>query len=156
MFKKFQPLESKLKVLAQKLMDEPLYLSDEYRDYKAIWRILINNFIEPDSHEFYEIGDFGGIIGFVNICPTFKADIVFKLWDKDIWGFRFKTEVKKLIKLIMHKYDLKRIATETPDERMVRVARMCNFKVEGRFKYAFKWNDELYTLYKLRVLKEEL
>lgn len=155
MFNKFMPTEDKIKGLSKKLMEEPLYLSDEYRDWNLIHKMLFNNFSNKNNI-FYEIGDWGGIIGFVNIIPTFKCEIVFKLWNPELWGFRFRTQAKQLIKAIMEKYDLKRVATESADERMTRVAKICGFKVEGRFKYAFMWENQMYTLHKMRILKEEI
>lgn len=160
MFTKFIPTEDKIKALSKKLMEEPLYLSDEYRDYELIHKMLFNNFSNKNNI-FYEIsrqngGVFGGIVGFVNIIPEFKCDIVFKLWDSKLWGFRFKTQVKQLIKAIMEKYDLKRVSTESADDRMTRMAKLCGFRVEGRFKYAFIWEKEMYTLHKMRILEGEL
>jgi len=155
MFTKFNPTEDKVKALSKKLMEEPLYLSDEFRDWDLIHKVLFNNFSNKNN-EFWEIGEFGGLVGFVNIIPEFKCEIVFKLWNSELWGFRFKTQVKQLIKVIMEKYDLKRVSTESADERMTRMAKMCGFKVEGRSKYAFMWEKEMYTLHKMRILREEL
>ena len=154
-FTKFNPLEHKVKALSKKLMEEPLYLSDEYRSYKLIHRMLFNNF-GSKNNIFYEMGEFGGIIGFVNIIPDFKCDIVFKLWNSELWGFRFKTQFKQLIKSIIEKYNLKRVAGESPDEKMVRLARLCGFKVEGRLKNAFQWEDKMYTSHKMRILEGEI
>ena len=154
-FKKFLPKEDKIKALSKKLMEEPLYLSDEFRDWKLIHEVLFKNFSNKNNI-FYEIGEWGGILGFVNIVPDFKGEMVFKLWDSKLWGFRFKTQVKQLIKAVIEKYDLKRVSTESADERMTRMAKLCGFKVEGRFKYAFIWENEMYTLHKMRVLREEI
>jgi len=155
MFTKFNPTEEKIKALSKKFMEEPLYLSDEYRDWQLIHKALFNNFSNKNNI-FYEIGEWGGLVGFVNIVPEFKCEIAFKLWNPELWGFRFKTQFKQLIKTIMEKYDLKRMAGESPDERMVRLAKICGFKVEGRFKYAFIWENKMYTLYKMRILREEV
>ena len=154
-FTKFNPTEDKIKALSKKLMEEPLYLSDEYRSYELIHKMLFNNFSNKNNI-FLEIGEFGGLIGFVNIIPEFKCAIVFKLWNPELWGFRFKTQVKQLIKTIMEKYDLKRVATESADERMTRMAKICGFKVEGRFKNSFMWEKKMYTLHKMRILEGEL
>ena len=155
LFTKFKPTGDKIKALSKKLMDEPLYLSDEFRDYEFIHKMLFTGF-GNENNIFYEIGSFDGLIGFANIVPGFKCDIVFKLWNPKLWGFRFKTQVKQLIRAIMEKYDLKRIATESADERMTRMAKMCGFRTEGRFKHGFSWDKETYTLHKMRILREEL
>ncbi len=154
-FTKFKPTEDKIKSLSKKLMEKPLNLSDEYRDWEFIHKMLFNGFSNKNN-VFYEIGEWDGLIGFVNIIPEFKCEIVFKFWGPGIWGFRFKTQIKELIKTIMEKYDLKRIATETADERMMRMGKIWGLKVEGRFKYAFRWEEKVYTIYKMRVLREEI
>ncbi len=154
-FTKFNPSEDKIKALSKKLMEEPLYLSDEFRDWKLIHEVLFKNFSNKNNI-FYEIGEFGGLLGFIDVIPNFKCSIVFKLWDSTLWGFRFKTQVKQLIKTIMEKYDLKRVATESADERMTRMAKICGFKVEGRFKNSFMWEKKMYTLHKMRILREEV
>ena len=154
-FKEFIPTEDKIKALSKKLMEEPLYLSDEHRDWQLIHRALFNNF-GNENNIFYEIGEWGGLVGFMNIVPDFKCEIGFKLWSPELWGFRFKTQFKQLIKAIMEKYDLKRMAGESPDEKMVRLAKICGFRVEGRFKYAFIWENKMYTLHKMRILREEI
>ena len=156
MFTKFIPTEDKIKALSKKLMEEPLYLSDEHRDWELIHKALFNNFGNKNNI-FYEIGDnFDGLIGFVNILEGWKCDIVFKLWNPELWGFRFKTQVKQLIKAIIEKHDLKRVATESACGRMARMAKMCGFKTEGRFKNAFVWEEKMYTIHKMRILREEL
>ena len=155
MFTKFVPTEDKIKSLSKKLMEEPLYLSDEFRDWTLIHKALFNNF-GNENNIFYEIGEWGGLVGFMNIIPEFKCEIGFKLWNPKLWGFRFKTQFKQLIKAIMEKYDLKRMAGESPDEKMVRLAKICGFKIEGRFKYAFVWENKMYTLHKMRILREEV
>ena len=155
LFTKFKPTDVKIKELAKKLMEEPLYLSDEYRDYSFIHKMLFNNF-GNENNIFYEIGEFGGVLGFVNIIPEYKATALLKLWDKKLWGVAFAKELKELIKHIMIKYNLKRLATDSQDPRMVKLAKIMGFKIEGRFKYGFCWNGEYHTLHKMRILREEL
>ena len=154
-FTKFKPTDVKIKELADRLMNDHLYLSDEFRDWKLIHRGLFNNF-GNENNIFYEIGEWGGLVGFMSIVPEFKCEIGFKLWNSELWGFRFKTQFKQLIKTIMEKYDLKRMAGESPDERMVKLAKICGFRVEGRFKNAFVWENKMYTLHKMRILREEV
>ena len=155
-FKKFIPTESKLKIFAQKLMDEPLYLSDKNRNYKRIWQILGHKFMRSSASEFYEVGDFGGLIGFVDISEGWQCELTFKLWDKKLWGKSLVRQSRELIREIINKYNLKRMATSSADVKIVKMAKMVGFKTEGRLKYGFKWGEKLYTLYLLRILKEEL
>ena len=155
LFSKFNPTEDKIKALSKKLMEEPLYLPDEYRDYGFIHKMLFNNF-GNENNIFYEIGEWDGLIGFIGIIPTFKCDIIFKLWNKELWGKSFVRQVIQLIESTMNKYKLQRIATESPDLKMVKLAKLCKFKVEGRFKNAFVWEDKMYTIHKMRILKEDI
>ncbi len=155
MFTKFIPTEDKIKALSKKLMQEPLYLSDEYRNYELIHKMLFNNFSNKNNI-FYEIGEFGGLLGFLNIVPEYKADMFLKLWDKNLWGATFARGLKKIIKYIMIKYDLKRLASDSQDPRMAKMGKIVGFKVEGRQALGFRWDGELYTLYKLRILRKEL
>lgn len=155
-FKPFKPTDAKVKELAKKLMNDYLYLSDEFRDFQIIHKLLFNNFSNKELNVFWEIGNFDGVLGFVGILEGHKVGAIFKLWNKDLWGIGFVKEIKKLIKTIMNEHDLKRMEVESADEKMVRAAKLCGFKVEGRFKYAFKWEKKMYTLHKMRILKEEI
>lgn len=155
MFTKFNPTEEKVKALSKKLMEEPLYLSDEFRDYELIHKMLFNGFSNKENI-YYEMGNFGGLLGFVNIVSNHKADMVFKIWDKEIWGLRFAKELKALIKETMEKYDLRRMVTESADTKVVKFAKILGWKIEGRFKYGFKWDNEFYTLHRIRIIREEV
>lgn len=155
MFSKFIPTEDKIKALSKKLMEEPLYLSDEFRNWELIHKMLFNNFSNKNNI-FYEAGEFGGILGFINIVSGYKADMFLKLWDKSLWGASFARELKGLIKDTMIKYNLRRLASDSQDPRMAKMGKIVGFKVEGRFKYGFCWNGEYHTLHKLRILREEL
>ena len=155
-FKPFKPTDVKIKELADRLMNDYLYLPDEFRDFKIIHKLLFNGFGNEELNTFWEIGEFDGILGFVNILKGHKAGVVFKLWNKELWGIGFVKEIKKLIKSIMEECNLKRVETETPDLKMVKAAKLCQFRVEGRFKNAFVWEKKMYTLHKMRILREEI
>jgi len=154
-FTKFNPTDVKIKELADRLMNDHLYLSDEFRSYEFIHKMLFNN-LGNKNNIFYEIGEFGGLLGFVNIIPEYKATALLKLWDKELWGGTFVKELKEIIKHTMIKYNLKRLATDSQDPRMVKLAKIMGFRIEGRFKYGFCWNGEYHTLHKMRILREEI
>ena len=157
LFKPLVPTEAKIKLLAKKLMEESLYLDDSHRDYNKIYQILFNGFSNGENL-FYEIGEnfFSGIIGFVNVENNWRGEIVYKMWDEKLWGPKLIKQTRKLIKAIMDRFNLKRLSLETACEKAMRICRLWSFKIEGRFKYSFKWNDEFFTVYKLRILKEEM
>ena len=85
MFRIFVPNAEKIKLLSDKLLHEYLYLSDEFRDPKII-QGMMQLYLSGIASIIYEFPNFGGLIGFVNIVPDYKADIMFKLWDRKLWG----------------------------------------------------------------------
>ena len=157
LFKPFILTEEKLKMLAKKLMQEPLYLDDRKREYPMIYKSLFEGF-NNKNNIFYEIGDFGGLGAFTNLIPSHKARISLKLWDKSLWGKTFVRQSRQLIKEIMNKYSLMRVETESPDPVMKKFAQIIGFKPEGEEgeKSAFKWENQFYPIFRLRILKEEI
>ena len=136
-------------------MEESLYLSDEFRGYELIHKMIFEGF-SNEENMYYEMGNFGGLLGFVNIVPNYKADMVFKIWDTKIWGLGFAKELKALIKETMEKYNLKRMTTESADTKVIKFAKILGWKIEGRFKYGFKWDNKFYTLHRIRIIREEV
>lgn len=151
----FIPTSDKIKKITQELMDTRWNLSDEYRNQYAIEKLLLTYFSSP-SHMFYEIGDFGGILGFAYIIASHKCELLCKIWDKEIWTHNTIKEVKQLINTIMEEFQLIRIGTETPDLRMKDIAtRFLGFKEEGIRTHDFKWQGEFYDNYLLAKTREE-
>ena len=147
--------DEKLKVLATKMMESPFYLSDEWRNYESIWKLLFEYFNKPSGHVFYEIGDFGGILGFVNIMTNWKADVTFKLWNKDLWKPSLAKELKKTRNMVMKLFKLKRLSLDSGDERMIKFAKIFGFKVEGRQASNYMWDGKLGTRYIMRYIRKE-
>lgn len=146
LFKIFVPNEEKLKKIANHLMEGPLNLSDEFRNYDIIHAMLRGYLVSPSSL-FYEIGDMQALLGFTNIIPRFKATVLFKLFDPGLWGFQFKRQGKEVFRLVSEILELKRLSSETPDPRIVRIAKMVGFTIEGMKKNDFIWNRKLYNTY---------
>ena len=157
MFKVFVPTEEKLNFLGKVLMDGYLNLSDEKRNQEAIEFILKYRFNSEMKNEFYEVGDFGAIIGFIDIIPGHKGRLIMKFWDRKIWGKRFVRETRKLIKATMKQFGLKRLEADTPDERVKQMAEIAGFKLEGTKLLDFRWNGEFFPTYILSIIysKEE-
>lgn len=144
-FKLFIPTEAKLKELAIHLMNEELYIPDEKRNWPSIYALL-NYYLSPmHTHIFYEIGDFQGLIGFMEVYPEYKAFLLWKMWDKSVWNKTFARHGKEVINLIMDTYKLKRLGTETADPTVVKMARMAGFVYEGAKENEFMWNGKMYS-----------
>jgi hypothetical protein len=145
MFRIFVPNEEKIKLFSDKLLHEYLYLSDEFREPQRIYGLL-QVYLSGIASIFYELPKFGGLIGFINIIPEYKAEITFKLWDRTLWGPTFLRELRDLTGMMMNELRLIRLYSNTPDEKMERMAHLCGFKTECAQKYGFRWNGRYYPL----------
>ena len=124
-----------------------MWLSDEYRTPQAIEALTQSYFVAYVPTLFYEAGDFQALIGFINIHPESKCDMTLTVIDKDIWSRDFVRASKNLMDLVMKEFRLKRISTDTPDLRIVKMAKMAGFHDEGERPDDFKWDGKYYTRY---------
>jgi len=145
MFRIFVPNEEKIKLLSDKLLHEYLYLSDEYREPQRIQGVL-QLYLSGIASILYELPNFGGLIGFINIIPEYKAEITFKLWDLKLWGPTFLRELRDLTEMMMDELRLIRLYSNTPDKKMEKMAHLCGFKTECAQRYGFRWNERYYPL----------
>lgn len=149
-----KPDDERLRIFAKRLYEDYLYLPDEFREYKIIYEIIKSYFSWHNGiNLFYEIGDFQGLAGFINIIPEYKAEVMLKFWGgKELWSKQFVKEGRALLKLIMDEWQLRRMGTESPDEKIVKMALMFGFEDEGKSRYAFRWKNEFYDNYKLGLI----
>jgi len=143
------PFYLKLSRLQTLLKKRYLWLSDEYRTKQGIDAIIFSYFSGYTFNVFYEAGDFQALIGFMNIHPEFKCEMTLKLIDKNIWGADFVRASKKLVELYMKEFRLKRISIETADKRIVRMAEMAGFVMEGERPDDLRWDGKFYKKYLL-------
>ena len=144
--KLFVPTQEKLQVIADWLMDGYLVASDESRNINVIWNSIIPNHFYSGNSLFYELPDFGGVLGFRNMIPKFKAHMVFKIWNPDVWTHKLIREGRDLISKVREIYELNRISSQTADDRIVRISEMVGFEVEANLKDDFMWNEQLFDL----------
>ena len=145
--------KGKLMKLAQHLKEDYLMFPDEYRNYIVIYNILA--YYNLPTHLFYEFGNFSGIIGFTDIIEGHKADIFFKIWDKSIFNKTFMRQLIELYQMVMDELSLKRLNAYTADERMVKLAEIGGFKIEGKRIDDFSWNGAYYDYYFMGRMREE-
>lgn len=146
----------RLKELAKYLMTKPYYLSDEYRNYDVIWQMIFDLFFNPNqNHVWLELGDFQGILGWVNIVPGWKADVFFKIWDKSIWKPSLAKSLKQEINNIVKLFDLRRLSLETGHEPSIKLAKMFGFVVEGRLVEAYSWKGKIGTKFLMRYHRKK-
>ena len=140
--------------LKDHLLNHYLETSDEHRNEQWLDYMIRCAQSMPGS-AMYEWGDFQALVGFVGTIPTFKCGMSFNLIDKKVWGKEFVRAGMKLIEMYMDEFDLRRISTQTADPKVVRLAEMIGFKVEGERPLDFMWNKKLYPTYFLGLTREE-
>jgi RimJ/RimL family protein N-acetyltransferase len=136
--------------LAYRLMKEEFYIPDEKRNWATIGQILRYYMSPVYFNLFYEIKDFRGLVGFTEIYPEYKANLLWKMWDKSVFSKTFVRHSKELIDLIMNTYKLKRLETETADPNengAKKMAEVAGFVEEGIKKNEYMWNGKLYDKY---------
>jgi len=144
LFRVLSRTENKDKRIAHELKNGFLNLDDAYRNYESVYK-LMNYYFYFSFSIFYEVGQgMQALLGITNITPTHKADVMFKVIDKKFWGKNFVRETQHLLKLYMKELKLKRISAESPDPRIVKMAKMIGFKVEGIRSKDFRWDDKYY------------
>jgi len=146
--------DKRLADFKRRLLESPMYLQDEFRSPDMVEVLTRIMFLDP-RNIFFEIGKWQGLVGFINILVGYKCSVAFKLWDKAVFGPTLVRELREASDAVMGSYRLKRMTTDTPDESMVKLAKMCGFKVESRQKYGFRWEGKLMTNFLLRKLDEE-
>lgn len=140
--------------LTRMLKNKYLYLSDEYRDEDCI-KSLLGSFLYGHPFSiFYEVGDFQGLIGFTKIRAGHRCGLLFKIWDKKIYSKELVKACRDLTDLYMDTFQLKRMAVESPDEKMVKGAKLLGFQVEGKEPLGFKWKGKFYDNYLLGKVRE--
>jgi len=155
LFRPFVPTEDKIMLVAKKLMEEYLYLDDTARDYISIHRILNNLVNDRVNNIVYEFGDFDGILAFTGIIPGWRAAMVFKIWNPARWGADFVRQARSFISDLMDELELIRLESGSPDPRIVKMATMVGFKVEGMKTAGFKWNNRLFDDCIFAIIREE-
>ena len=155
LFRPFVPTEEKIMLIAKKLMEEYLYLDDTARDYISIHRILSNLVNDRVNNIVYEFGEFDGILAFIGVVPGWRAAMIFKIWNPERWGPDFVRQAKGFIGEMMDELQLIRLESGSPDPRIVRMAKMVGFKVEGVKTAGFKWNNILFDDCFFAIIRKE-
>ena len=155
LFRLFVPTQGKIMYVAKKLMNEYLYTDDLNRNLPAIEAALSHYINNPRLNVLYEIGDFEGLLGFVNIVPGFRASLLFKLWEPERWGPDLVRQSKDFIKEVMDELHLIRLGTHTADPRIVRMGKMVGFEVEGMKRLNFLFDGYPYDEFFMSIVRKE-
>ena len=151
-FSPFQPNQMNVSMLVKKYLNEEMYLSDEYREKQNVSK-MFSKYLANENSYLFEIGTFDGVLMFLNVVSEYKASMDLKFWNKNLWKLSFARELRQFIGDFIDRFSLKRLETQTPDEEMAKVLKIAGFVNEGKFKYGFKFNENLKTLYQLRIIR---
>ncbi len=149
-FRLFRYDDAKYSTWSNHLLNDELHVSDEHRNEKYITMMLENILFGPGLSIVYEIGCLAGILAFLDVIPGFKCALTWQFWDKSAWSKGGKSGVRdarELIEYIMDEFDLVRIGTRTADPRVVKLAKILGFEIEGLAKNDFKWGGKLYDIH---------
>jgi RimJ/RimL family protein N-acetyltransferase len=147
--------DEKLKKFVSYLMKKDRYVSDELRNYDTLWQMVFSIFYGGKINLVFQIGDFQGMIGFLDIIPGWKCRLMFKIWDKAIWNKQNIRDGRKLVDRMFDKFDLIRMEVHSADPVMFKMSKMFGFKEEGRMLKAFKWDGKIYDLALFSRIMEE-
>ena len=153
MFKVYaDPEPEEIRSIVRRLKNDYLYAPDEIRDEGTLLRLVCSYW--GGSNLIYEVGEFQGILGFLDIVPGHKANVTLKLWGSERWGRDFVRETRTLVRLVMDEFRLVRLSTETPDPRVVQMAIMAGCAEEGVRPRDFKWNGDYYDTTILGLVRQ--
>ena len=144
--KEFVPDDVKVVDLVGKLISNELYLSDENRNEQDASAIVFSHLFGPQERALFEIGDWDGLFGVVNIVPNWKGDLFFKFWGKQEWGPDLWRELQEALEYIIDKFKLEKVSLSTPDHHTSRLAEFFGFEKEGLIKNNFMWGGEHYDV----------
>jgi RimJ/RimL family protein N-acetyltransferase len=146
--------DDRLKVFVGHLMKKRWYVSDEFRNYDTLWQMVFHMFYGKQLNLIYSIGDFQGILGFLDIIPQHKCSVMLKLWDKDAWKKTTVRDGMRLIDRLFDRFQLLRMETSSPDPRIIKIAEMVGFSEEGKKVKGFKWDGKVFDITTLSRIKE--
>jgi hypothetical protein len=147
--------EKLMRVYTEQMRDDLLHVSDEGRVPELVAGGLLRVLFHPGPHEVFEL-DGCGIWVFRDIVDGFKCQMSFFIWDKRCFGPDIVREAREVIVDIAKRHRLVKIETQTADERVVRLARMLLFEIEGYRVDSFLRGKERYGITLLgRSFQEE-
>jgi len=136
------------------LEKKPLFVSDEYRDRAIIEWIMKGYLYGGACNIFYEVGDFGGLVGFLNIREKDKASMMVKVWDRRVLTKQNVRDFIKLARTFVKEFKLKRLGIDTAHEGFARLAETAGMTSEGVLKHDFKWGGRYYDRHLLALYGE--
>jgi len=141
----------KVVIFERKLLTKRMFLVDDQRTPQIVHGIVKRCLYGSNDicNLIYEIGDFGGIIGFLNITEGGNAQVIVKPWSKDIAKLSVMKGLKRLISTVMEEFDLRRLTSDTASKQIKALAERAGMVVEGTLVQEYKWGGQYYDRYLL-------
>lgn len=157
----FVPTADQIDRVAEYMRNGFLCTPDSFRSNAAIDALTAWLFPRPDTsavgtpvHAIYKIRNFDGIVGFCDINYGYSTDVRFVLWNPRAFNHKLLRDLKTVHRDIMTQFALKRVSFSTPHNLHVKIFKKVGYKVEGRQKYGFKWDNKLFTNHLMRMVRE--
>lgn len=146
-----------MKAFAFRLLNEPLFVPDQIKDYAPLLKVLKRIVDEPLSVLMgaYDANDeLSGVFGVVNIVPETDARFVLWTWGKPAVTPQLIKDCRDLLTYIKGTYELRRVTAQAASEGQSRLLQVIGFKVEGRFRSGYKHGGQFHNLFQLRIIGE--
>jgi len=146
-----------MKAFAFRLLNEPLFVPDQIKDYAPLLKALKRVVDEPLSVLMgaYDASDeLTGVFGVVNIVPETDARFVLWAWGKPAVTPKLIKDCRDLLTYIKGTYELRRVTAQAASEGQSRLLQVIGFKVEGRFRSGYKHGGQFHNLFQLRIIGE--
>lgn len=146
-----------MKAFAFRLLNEPLFVPDDIRDYAPLLKTLKRVVDEPLSvlmGSYNDSDELVGVFGVINIVPETDAMFVLWTWGKPAVTPQLVKDCRDLLTYVKGTYELRRVTAKAASEGQSRLLQTIGFKVEGRFRSGYKHGGQFHNLFQLRVIGE--
>jgi len=141
--KLYEPTQESIENFVEKLMNTPLYTSDEFRNREHL-TAEVNHVCGSNNSLIFDMCNGGGLMGFTDTIPGWKCSVFFKIWDPSKWSVTLVKEVRSLFEAFAKSTKVFRFETQTADPKVVKMSKIIGFSIEGVLIDAFRWNDKFY------------
>lgn len=136
-----------------RLLKEPLFVPDVYRDDKRLLDAIVFTFANPTTQMPMAIvhpdGRLGGVFYVGDVVPEHEGTLYLWSWGKCITHSVVR-DMKEYIKACADSCALRRLTARTPCEELGRVYELLGAKLEGRFARAYKSGGDCKVLFQYR------
>jgi len=139
-----------------RLMREPLFVPDVYRDDRRLLDAMMLTWANPATQTPMAIvqpdGQLRGVYYIGDVVPDHEGTLYLWSWGNALTATTVR-DIQEYIRITAESYALRRLTARTPCDSLGKaLERFFRFKQEGRFSRAYKANGKYLNLYQYRVL----